>query len=545
MAEPKLGLGADNAPVNESNADRATTPDRVKAWAMSNRWELVPVAGFTVVAGFLRVYRLADLPPGLHGDEALTGLDALRVVDEGWIGPYVGSALGQPTGPLYWTALLFKLSHPSLFVLRLSMALLGIATVPAAYILFRVGFGRWVAVFGTIALVFSFWHLQFSRVGFMVISMPLVIAAGSLMTLWALRSVGKWPWFLTGLVLGLGVYSYGGYLAFLGTFGAFLAVQLVLLRSRWRALLPRYALLVLGALIVALPMVRFAISESDVYFSHASLISFYRDPAFTESDGAGDKVVHMAGRFWSGLTVLTHHPDVDFTDGTGGRGALNPILAFLAYIGLGIALFRWRRPPYLLAALVVMAGLIVIAFTATNWGDMRRSLVAVPFVYGLAGLGAWELARLGQRLLGARAQQAPLAIAGLALVVAAAWNGYYYFGDYVDEGHTDWVFVGRLVDGLDAAHTFDDPGEIYFYSSRWSYNYETRKFLYPDTPGTDRSREFGEFSLERTGSGPVTYVLLPPYETELTSLEEMYPGGTAVSESNGEGSLRYAVYHVP
>lgn len=41
---------------------------------------------------------------------------------------------------------------------------------------------------------------------------------------------------------------------------------------------------------------------------------------------------------------------------------------------------------------------------------------------------------------------------------------------------------------LDAAHAFDDPGRIYFYAGRWSYNYETRLFLYPNTPGIDRSQ---------------------------------------------------------
>ena len=115
---------------------------RLQAWLALHRWELLLVLLCTGVAAFLRIYRLADLPPGLHGDEAWTGLDALRIIDEGWIGPYVGSALGQPTGPLYFTAFVFKLSHASLFTLRLSMAILGVATVPLAYLLFRVGFGR-------------------------------------------------------------------------------------------------------------------------------------------------------------------------------------------------------------------------------------------------------------------------------------------------------------------------------------------------------------------------------------------------------------------
>ena len=80
----------------------------LESWVARYRWEILLVVLCTGVAAFLRVYRLAELPPGLHGDEALTGLDALRILDEGWIGPYVGSALGQPTGPLYFTAFLLR-----------------------------------------------------------------------------------------------------------------------------------------------------------------------------------------------------------------------------------------------------------------------------------------------------------------------------------------------------------------------------------------------------------------------------------------------------
>ena len=103
----------------------------VGKWAGRNRFELGVVVLLTIAAGILRIYRVAEVPGGLPGDEALTGLDALRIVREGWIGPYVGSALGQTTGPLYFTALVFALSEPTTFTLHMSMALFGVATIPA------------------------------------------------------------------------------------------------------------------------------------------------------------------------------------------------------------------------------------------------------------------------------------------------------------------------------------------------------------------------------------------------------------------------------
>ena len=55
-------------------------------WANRNKAELTIVALLTVIAGILRVYRIVELPDGLHGDEALTGIDAMRILQEGWIG---------------------------------------------------------------------------------------------------------------------------------------------------------------------------------------------------------------------------------------------------------------------------------------------------------------------------------------------------------------------------------------------------------------------------------------------------------------------------
>ena len=518
---------------------------RLQAWLALHRWELLLVLLCTGVAAFLRIYRLADLPPGLHGDEAWTGLDALRIIDEGWIGPYVGSALGQPTGPLYFTAFVFKLSHASLFTLRLSMAILGVATVPLAYLLFRVGFGRWVAIFGMVALTFAYWHLHFSRISFMIISMPMMIGLAAVATLWAMRSAKKWPWLIAGLVLGVGVYTYSGYLLFPVVVGIVLAVRLALHRRQWRDLLLRYALLAAGFVLIALPLIQFVVRSPDFYFSHARQVSFTRDPGFADAENAGQKAEFVVKRAWGAFGELFRHPRIDFTDALGGRGLLDPVLAVLAYLGLVVALTRWRSPPHLLAALAVIAGMTAVVLTAANWGEMRRILVAVPFVYGLSGVAAMEIVLAGERLLGDPGRRVAVAGVAVSLVAVIGWNSWYYFGDFVHRDHTRWVFVSDLVDSLDAAHRSGTPGTIYFYSARWSYNYETRLFLYPESVGIDRSKEFGTFSLNRLDSGPVTYVLLPPYERELEQLMRTYPGGTVAREYDDNGAVRFAVYSLP
>src|SRR5690606_7818515 len=82
-----------------------------------------------IVAVLARFTLLDSLPDGLHGDEGSTGLDARRIIDEGSIGPYTPSALGQPAGPMYVAAVFVKLLGSEIVSVRAPMATMGVATV--------------------------------------------------------------------------------------------------------------------------------------------------------------------------------------------------------------------------------------------------------------------------------------------------------------------------------------------------------------------------------------------------------------------------------
>ena len=517
---------------------------QASAWISRNRLEIAAVAMLTVLAAFVRLYRLAEVPEGLHGDEAWTGLDAMRILQDGWIGPWSGSALGQPSGASYFASLVFGLSDPTLFTLRLSMALLGVATIPISYVLFRVGFGRWVALFAAIALTFSFWHVFYSRVALPVITMPLATAVASAAILAALRSSTRWPWLLAGALLGLGVYTYTGYVVFPVTIALFVALVLILGRDKLRYYAGRAALLAMACFIVALPMITVAYSNPGFLFQRFRTLTAATQSEYQASGSLGTSLHHLASRAWDTATLLVRHSQVDGSDGMGGRGVLDPILAMFAYAGLAVSIFRWRSPPHLLLAIVFVSGLATSIIKPTDWGELRQTFVIVPFIYGLAGVAVVEMCRWLAGRLVERARLIPYATGAAILAVAASLNVSAY-ADHVQRQDLDWVYGSDLVGALQSAHSFDEPGTVYFYSNRWSYDYETRRFLYPDSPGVDRSREFGDFSLERTDEGPVTYILLPPYDQEIEAIRQLYPRGETIEEHRPDGSRLFSVYHLP
>lgn len=113
------------------------------------------VAASIAGAVLLRVYRLGDLPPGLHGDEAAHGLEALRIGKEGWIGVWSPVALGQPAGPLYVFALFVNWAPNEIWSVRLGAALLGIATLPVFFLFCRRLLNTRAALIGTVLLGFG------------------------------------------------------------------------------------------------------------------------------------------------------------------------------------------------------------------------------------------------------------------------------------------------------------------------------------------------------------------------------------------------------
>ena len=122
------------------------------------------------------------------------------------------------------------------------------------------------------------------------------------------------------------------------------------------------------------------------------------------------------------------------------------------------------------------------------------------------------------------------------------WNLKYYFVELPQSSTFQFTFPQYYFEGLDAANSFDDPGTIYYYSRQRTFRYETIRFLYSESRGIDRSREFGTFDLEKIDPGPVTYLLEGAYMEEIDTIMEMYPGGELIVDDRNQPL--YIVYHL-
>ncbi|MBI2064933.1 MAG: glycosyltransferase family 39 protein [Candidatus Yanofskybacteria bacterium] len=173
------------------------------------------------VAVFFRFYQLGSLPPGLWPDEAVNGVDALKALDatdfSAEDGPTFGWRIFYPANNgreglfINMQAISIWLFGATPFALRVVSAIIGTLTVFGLYLLAKQLFNRRVASVSAFFLAISFWHVNFSRIGFQAIMLPFIMVFAFYFLWRGLRNGRLGEFFMAGVLGGLGFYTYFSY----------------------------------------------------------------------------------------------------------------------------------------------------------------------------------------------------------------------------------------------------------------------------------------------------------------------------------------------
>ena len=182
-----------------------------------------------IIASFLRLYNLAPahnsgafLPPGLYPDEAMNGNNAQESIDTGDFKIFYPENFGREGLFINIQALsINKFGHHP-WALRLPSAIFGILTVLGLYFFTKELFKNEIlALLASFLLATSFWHINFSRIGFRAIMAPFFLTWGLYLLLLGFNKLKNGVNFqkatslhiIGGLIYGLGFHSYIAYRA--------------------------------------------------------------------------------------------------------------------------------------------------------------------------------------------------------------------------------------------------------------------------------------------------------------------------------------------
>ncbi|MDY7078476.1 MAG: hypothetical protein SXV54_16295, partial [Chloroflexota bacterium] len=376
-----------------------------------------------LVAAGLRLYRLPELPLGLHYDEAANGILAAEIARGIKTPVFIPSYTGKEVLFFYWAGLWMKLLGVTPLALRLSAALAGLATVAttvwAVRELLRGQLDtKWTGLITGIFLATSFWHLILSRYGFRAVTQPLLQAL-TVATLWrGLRSpslprfggkgrseregLRSLPWLLlAGFFCGLTAYTYLAARAFPIPLAAALLALFIADRGHRRARLGQLALFVAAAGLTLAPLAHYWLTHPGSFLNRAQQVA------------ATSWAAAWAGmRACLGMFFLKGDPYIRFN--LPHRPIFDPVTATLFLLGLAVVAYQFIRllrgasrssAPLHLASLVFLLTCLptMLLPSALATGDITpsnlRTVGLLPFIYLFPSLGIKAILDAARRFL--------------------------------------------------------------------------------------------------------------------------------------------------
>lgn len=184
-----------------------------------------------LLASFFRLWQLDSVPPGLYPDEAINGNEALETLKTGEFKVFYPDNNGREGLFINLIALSFAIFGVSIWSIKIVAATIGILTVLGLYLLTKELFTcpnfkeTWagkqsiisplfthsneaLALLSSFFLAVSFWHTNFSRIGFRGILVPFILVFGLYFLIKAFRTKKLSDFIFSGIFWGIGFYTY-------------------------------------------------------------------------------------------------------------------------------------------------------------------------------------------------------------------------------------------------------------------------------------------------------------------------------------------------
>ena len=163
-----------------------------------------------LIAAFaLRAYNIENIPYSIYPDEAQNGIDAQEANATGNYKLFYENNQGREGLFINIQALSIKYLGHTTFALKLPSIIFGALTVLGVFLLIYELFYSYIAaLIGAYFIAFSYWAINFSRIGFRAIMVPFILTFAFYFIFRGLRTKKIHNFVLAGLIYGLGLHTY-------------------------------------------------------------------------------------------------------------------------------------------------------------------------------------------------------------------------------------------------------------------------------------------------------------------------------------------------
>ena len=415
-------------------------------------WLLVSIL---IIATFLRFYHLTTTPPGLYPDEAIDGNNAAEAAVTGHYQVFYTEDNGREGLYVNVIAAMFQFFHAphEPWVVRLPAAVAGVLTVLGLYLLVAELFGGGAGLLAAFLLATSFWHINFSRIGFRAILAPLLLTWALYLLIKAFKTISARAAAayaaLAGIVYALGFYTYIAYRV-----TPLLFLLFIPFFKKYPDFWKRVLVFIVATFIVAAPIGWYFVKHPADFFGRTSEIAV---------TNAANPVADFAGNFAKTLLMFNVHGDDNWRHNFSGAPELFWPVGILFVIGIVLGLaWLWRERKVwheskmmLFGWLTVFAWFILTALPAAASDESiphaLRSILMLPPAMTLAALGGiWSYDFIKKHWN----RKAAIGVAAIFLIGVAVFAYVDYFIFWAENPNVpgafsaDYVTIGREINAL-------------------------------------------------------------------------------------------------
>jgi len=410
------------------------------------------------IATFFRLWQLSSIPPGLYPDVAINGNDALYSLKTGDLKAFYPENNGREGMMMGLIALSFSMFGVSIWSIKIVAAIIGILTVLGLYLLTRELFNKNIALLSSFFLAVSFWHTNFSRIGFRAILLPFVSVFALYFLFKGFRTQKIWDFIIAGIFFGLGFYTYTSF--------RIIALLFLILIIWWFlynvGIKKEFYFFILSikstfiflfvSFLVTLPIGIYFLNHPQDFLGRAAGVSIFTQEnpwrAFGESAGK-----HFA--------MFNFHGDNNWRHNFAGSPMLFWSIGILFLMGFFIVLFKGLYYIFYYkqefddrnAAICRNYGFLILWFIIALLPGMLtyegvphalRTIGVIPVVFIFAGLSCWEIYKFFEKNT---KRKILLLIASFFFLFAISFSEFNkYFFDWGKNKEVEGAFTKRFAD---------------------------------------------------------------------------------------------------
>ena len=509
--------------------------------ARMTRLEILVLAAIMLLGLFLRVYQINQFPSGLSEDEARPALEALRMLANPNYRPVFIPVLHNADPDVYVLAILFDFFGTSVQVLKLWPLVAGLGGIVAFYFFCRDHLNRYVALVGAFLIATSRWHIHFSRLAEGPILVPLFTTLTALFLLRGLETRRRMDFVWAGAALAAGMYSYIAFYLFPLAVVLYLLYKAVTERDFVNTHAANLVRFTVTALLILSPLLVYAIAHPDLFIFRSEQVYLGNNLGNTGF------LTQLGDNVSKALLMFNYHGAEWPEHNLPGEPMFDPASGILLVLGLGYALWNWRKPLYLLLLAWFGAGLLTSVLTYEN-PHATRSIAVMPAAFFFVVIILDRLWSEAKPVLRSRLMR-PITvgiIAGLLVYI-----GLYNFTTYFVRMQSDptvWSAFEPEINNAGYRIAALRGQYVFFLSSRFYYSPIVEFLTY--RPGDDLGHPFynlfeepATVPLRQQFSRNVAFIFDHADTQTQAAIDLYYPNGS-LSEFDGRDQQPLTEYYL-